>query len=38
MLLKNIRLITDRRKEEFKVEWREVRREGMKARKKKCTK
>ena len=38
MLLKNNRQITDRQKEEFKVEWREVRREGMKARKKKCMK
>ena len=34
MLLKNNRQITDRQKEDYKVKWREVRREGKKARKK----
>jgi len=38
MLLKNNRQITDRQKKDYKVDWREVRREGMKARRKKCRK
>ena len=38
MLLKNNRQITDRQKEDYKVDWREVRREEMKARRKKCRK